>query len=91
MAQASPPVASNGVPSPAAIPDAVDSADVSTIPVKRKREAGETGNEDTDMQMDVDAEEPSIQDMRDPLRRIHDFFDVISRYAAAHSLSPPLV
>lgn len=90
MAQPSPPVPSNGVPSPAAIPDAIDTPEStnSTLPVKRKREDGEPGDEDAEMKMDVDTDQPSIQDMKDAPELIQKYFRVVSRYATVQP-SPP--
>jgi hypothetical protein len=100
MAQPSPSVQPNGVPSPAPVAEAVGTPDPAhpTAPVKRKREDdGETPVEDTEMKMDVDDDKPSLADLKDSPALVRDYMTVITRYATLQpvpsllqsSASPP--
>lgn len=84
MAQPSPSVQPNGVPSPAPVAEAVGTPETAhpAVPVKRKRdEDGETPVEDTEMKMDVDDDKPSLADLKDSPTLVRDYVTVITRYA----------
>lgn len=90
MAQPSPSVQPNGVPSPAPVADAVGTPDstLAAVPVKRKREDGETRMDDAEMRMDVDDDKPSLVDLKDSPSLIRDYITVITRYATLYPPSP---
>ncbi|KAH7362299.1 hypothetical protein B0T11DRAFT_280575 [Plectosphaerella cucumerina] len=89
MAQPSPSVQPNGVPSPAPVAEAVGTPDPAhpTAPVKRKREDdGETPVEDTEMKMDVDDDKPSLADLKDSPALVRDYVTVITSYDTTPSI-----
>ncbi|KAH6686865.1 hypothetical protein F5X68DRAFT_261860 [Plectosphaerella plurivora] len=89
MAQPSPSVQPNGVPSPAPVAEAVGTPETAhpAVPVKRKRdEDGETPVEDTEMKMDVDDDKPSLADLKDSPTLVRDYVTVITSYDTTPSI-----